>query len=338
MSRKSRQMPPRGALTWPSSEVPVPNAITGTRSAAHKPHDVLHVFGGLRKNHRVRRLVGDPGRGVAVLFAHRLRGDSRLPNRAASAAITVVGRVAVLLAPLLLPRRAPWLPVLSRFFPGCCATWRRRAGEVKSRRVSVLLRRAVNPSHVCACSIAPTPNRLSSRPLCPRRCAVEPGWIDYNGHLNMAYYNVLFDRAVDEVYELLGCGLAYVEASRHSCFTAEVHVRYLRELHAGDPVRVTFQLLGLRHQAPALFRTALSRRGRLALGHVGEHGAACRHGGEEDRGRFRDHRRRACAHESRAWRPADPAGRRTADRDAWRIDTAALFSKRNGADSDMGWG
>ena len=35
---------------------------------------------------------------------------------------------------------------------------------------------------------------------------VEPQWIDYNGHLNMAYYNVLFDRAVDEVYELLGLG------------------------------------------------------------------------------------------------------------------------------------
>jgi acyl-CoA thioester hydrolase len=72
---------------------------------------------------------------------------------------------------------------------------------------------------------------------------VDPAWIDYNGHLNMAYYNVLFDRAVDEVYELLGCGVAYVEQSRHSCYTAEVHVRYLRELHAGDPVRVTFQLL-----------------------------------------------------------------------------------------------
>jgi acyl-CoA thioester hydrolase len=73
---------------------------------------------------------------------------------------------------------------------------------------------------------------------------VEDGWIDYNGHLNMAYYNVLFDRAVDEVYEILGLGLAYVEVSRHSTFTAEVHVRYLRELHARDPVRVTFQLLG----------------------------------------------------------------------------------------------
>ena len=42
---------------------------------------------------------------------------------------------------------------------------------------------------------------------------VEAGWIDYNGHLNMAYYNVLFDRAVDEAYELLGCGLDYVERS-----------------------------------------------------------------------------------------------------------------------------
>ena len=73
---------------------------------------------------------------------------------------------------------------------------------------------------------------------------VEPAWIDYNGHLNMAYYNVLFDRAVDEVYEILGCGAAYVTQTRHSCFTAEVHVRYLRELHAGDPVRVTLQLLG----------------------------------------------------------------------------------------------
>jgi acyl-CoA thioester hydrolase len=72
---------------------------------------------------------------------------------------------------------------------------------------------------------------------------VEPAWIDYNGHLNMAYYNVLFDRAVDEVYEVLDLGLAYVEQQKRSTFTAEVHVRYLRELLVDAPVRVTFQLL-----------------------------------------------------------------------------------------------
>jgi acyl-CoA thioester hydrolase len=88
---------------------------------------------------------------------------------------------------------------------------------------------------------APAPAFAAPFIAAPMR--VEPGWIDYNGHLNMAYYNVLFDRAVDEVYELLGCGLAYLKESRHSCFTAEVHVRYLRELQAGDLVRVTFQLL-----------------------------------------------------------------------------------------------
>ncbi|MGI8526989.1 MAG: thioesterase family protein [Pseudolabrys sp.] len=72
---------------------------------------------------------------------------------------------------------------------------------------------------------------------------VEPQWIDYNGHLNMAYYNVLFDRAVDEVYELIGIGPSYLQRAGHSTMTAEVHVRYLREIHAEAPVRVRFQLL-----------------------------------------------------------------------------------------------
>jgi acyl-CoA thioester hydrolase len=73
---------------------------------------------------------------------------------------------------------------------------------------------------------------------------VEPEWIDYNGHLNMAYYHVLFDRAFDETLRLIGADPDYVKRERRSYFTAEAHVRYLRELHADDPVRVTVQLLG----------------------------------------------------------------------------------------------
>ena len=72
---------------------------------------------------------------------------------------------------------------------------------------------------------------------------VEPQWIDFNGHLNVAYYNVLFDRAVDEAYDTLGLGYDYLKEYKHSTFTAEVHVRYLREIHEGDPVRATFQML-----------------------------------------------------------------------------------------------
>ena len=72
---------------------------------------------------------------------------------------------------------------------------------------------------------------------------LEPQWIDYNGHLNVAYYNVLFDRAVDEVYELIGLGPSYLERTKHSTMVVEAHVRYLRELKLEDPVRVVVQLL-----------------------------------------------------------------------------------------------
>jgi len=72
---------------------------------------------------------------------------------------------------------------------------------------------------------------------------VKPEWIDYNGHLNMAYYNVLFDQCADEIYPALGFGEDYLERTGHSTFSAEFHVCYLRELHLGDQVRVSFQLL-----------------------------------------------------------------------------------------------
>ncbi len=73
---------------------------------------------------------------------------------------------------------------------------------------------------------------------------LEPQWIDYNGHLNMAYYNVMMDRAIDELWLQLGIGPIYMKERHGSTFTAECHVRYLREIHLGDPVQVSVWLLG----------------------------------------------------------------------------------------------
>jgi len=72
---------------------------------------------------------------------------------------------------------------------------------------------------------------------------IEDQWIDYNGHFNMAYYNVLFDRAGDEVFDAIGLGASYVKKTNCSFFTLETHVTYLRELHAGDSVKVATQFL-----------------------------------------------------------------------------------------------
>jgi len=72
---------------------------------------------------------------------------------------------------------------------------------------------------------------------------IEPQWIDYNGHLNMAYYNVMMDRAIDQLWLHLGIGPAYMKERHGSTFTAEAHVRYLREIHLGDPVQVSVWML-----------------------------------------------------------------------------------------------
>ena len=73
---------------------------------------------------------------------------------------------------------------------------------------------------------------------------IDPQWIDYNGHLNMAYYNVMFDRAIDELWFELGIGPGYMRERQGSTFTAECHVRYLREIHLGDPVQVSILVVG----------------------------------------------------------------------------------------------
>lgn len=72
---------------------------------------------------------------------------------------------------------------------------------------------------------------------------VESQWIDLNGHMNMAYYNLLFDEALDQLFNDIGVGWQYTQQGDGSCFTAEIHVTYLDELKDGDPVRISYQML-----------------------------------------------------------------------------------------------
>ena len=69
---------------------------------------------------------------------------------------------------------------------------------------------------------------------------VRPEWIDYNGHLNMAYYSVLFDQGADQIFEQMGFGPDYQARTGHTTYSAEFHISYLRELHVDAPVMATF--------------------------------------------------------------------------------------------------
>jgi acyl-CoA thioester hydrolase len=73
---------------------------------------------------------------------------------------------------------------------------------------------------------------------------VLPEWIDANGHMNLAYYVVLFDYATDALFEAIGIGREYKDVTIHGTFVAETHNLYERELLVGERVRVATQILG----------------------------------------------------------------------------------------------
>lgn len=80
-------------------------------------------------------------------------------------------------------------------------------------------------------------------PLALHRESVDPAWIDYNGHMNLAYYVLAFDHATDAFFDYLGLGVAYLEANNCSTFALESHVTYGREMKAGEPMQFETQLL-----------------------------------------------------------------------------------------------
>jgi len=81
-------------------------------------------------------------------------------------------------------------------------------------------------------------------PFDRHRAVVLPEWIDYNGHMNVAYYLLAFDHATDAFFDHLGLDTAHREATGGSTFAGEIHLTYQREVHEGDPLRITTQLLG----------------------------------------------------------------------------------------------
>ncbi len=75
------------------------------------------------------------------------------------------------------------------------------------------------------------------------QATVRPEWIDYNGHMNVAYYVLVFDHATDAVLGSLGAGPDDRARTGCSVFVLEAHVTYEREVAAGDALRVASRVL-----------------------------------------------------------------------------------------------
>jgi acyl-CoA thioester hydrolase len=69
-------------------------------------------------------------------------------------------------------------------------------------------------------------------------------WTDYNRHMNVAYYTLVFDHAVDAFFSYIGLGREYREATTGSTFAVEHHITYNKEVVEGDDVRCETRLVG----------------------------------------------------------------------------------------------
>ncbi|MBW8268652.1 acyl-CoA thioesterase [Caldovatus aquaticus] len=71
---------------------------------------------------------------------------------------------------------------------------------------------------------------------------VRPEWVDHYGHMNLAYYLVVFDMATDALWPRLGLGPGF-RARGLGTFAAESWQAYLREVTLGAPLACDSEVL-----------------------------------------------------------------------------------------------
>jgi len=87
------------------------------------------------------------------------------------------------------------------------------------------------------------PELVLAAPLDIHRSSVLPEWVDWNDHMNVAFYVLAFDQASGAFMRNMGLGRSYVDSKLGMTFVLETHVTYDRELRQGAPMRFSTQLL-----------------------------------------------------------------------------------------------
>ena len=65
---------------------------------------------------------------------------------------------------------------------------------------------------------------------------IKKEWIDYNGHMNVAYYVYIFDKASDVILSTFKMAGDSAKNNNKSTFVVEMHTNYIQEVQSGDEV------------------------------------------------------------------------------------------------------
>ena len=63
-------------------------------------------------------------------------------------------------------------------------------------------------------------------------------WTDYNGHMNMSYYILIFDNAAEVMLTKFNMGGDSAQSEKKSTFAVETHTTYDQEVKLGEEVEV----------------------------------------------------------------------------------------------------
>ena len=67
---------------------------------------------------------------------------------------------------------------------------------------------------------------------------IKKEWTDYNQHLNMAYYVLIFDKAWEVILEKFNMGEISAKTTKMSTMVVEAHTTYNNEVKQGDEVEI----------------------------------------------------------------------------------------------------
>jgi len=63
-------------------------------------------------------------------------------------------------------------------------------------------------------------------------------WVDYNNHLNMAYYILIFDQTLEVMLEKFKMGADSAKKEKKSTMVVETNTKYINEVKEGDEIDI----------------------------------------------------------------------------------------------------
>ena len=97
---------------------------------------------------------------------------------------------------------------------------------------------------------------FAAAPIRTRTRQVPAEWIDYNGHMNVAYYTLAFDKSADEMFDgILGIGEEMARKHRMGPMALQTQIHYLGKLVEGESFYCEMQVLDADHKRIHFFMT-----------------------------------------------------------------------------------